>query len=632
MMKRLIAGIAVVGILWLLSAAAVAQEGTGGTRSVFHVGAGARGIALGGAFSSIGDDASVLFYNPAALRLNQRLNVLVSHLPLFSGFSDASYEYLGLVYPTVSAGAFGFGIMTIGTGDIRGFDEFSRETESLTYRESQAILGYAFDLPWRYIGAVTAGTSVKILSQRVGDFSDTGTGLDLGFIYRPRWIRGVTIGCNLQDAIGAETKLVAVSDKVYRTIMIGAGYTRVFANGSSLALALQMDMPELDENEFRVGAEYTIKQLASFRVGFDAEKITAGIGIAWHGFGVDYGYFSRDDAGSSHPLSLSARIGLSIEEKIALREERRRAEEEARIQQMFAKRIAGHIATAEQHRKDGELPKALDELKIAIEYDPTNAAAAETLAVVERAILAGEEERIRSAENAALINQHSRLGLEYYSKDDYALARAEWRSVLELDPSNANAREYLAKTDERLRALADQHRRQALDLERKGQLAAALGEWNIVRSLDPASTEARDASNRINIRLDEMSKDYSATSRRLKTLELFDGAMKSFGEGRYAEASRQLNELLRLDPGNQEARKLLRRTQRRLVPLTDAEKEQVRTLYVEGMKYFTQGEYDKAIEEWQRILDIDPDNESVMKNIGEAQKRLGNGGAEGGRQ
>jgi cytochrome c-type biogenesis protein CcmH/NrfG len=109
-------------------------------------------------------------------------------------------------------------------------------------------------------------------------------------------------------------------------------------------------------------------------------------------------------------------------------------------------------------------------------------------------------------------------------------------------------------------------------------------------------------------------------------MELFDTAMKSFGDGQYAEAARQLGELLRLDPTHQEGRKLLMRTQRRMTPLTDREKQQVRALYIEGMKFFTKNEYAEAVEQWRKILDIDPDNESVMKNIEEAEKRLQNAG------
>jgi cytochrome c-type biogenesis protein CcmH/NrfG len=123
-----------------------------------------------------------------------------------------------------------------------------------------------------------------------------------------------------------------------------------------------------------------------------------------------------------------------------------------------------------------------------------------------------------------------------------------------------------------------------------------------------------------------MSRDYTQTSKRLRVMELFDGAVKAFGDGKYAEASAGLGELLRLEPTHEEGRKLLLRSQRRMTPLTDKEKAQVRALYIEGMKFFTQGKYTSAIEQWKKILDIDPDNESVSKNIEEARKRLQNAG------
>jgi cytochrome c-type biogenesis protein CcmH/NrfG len=50
------------------------------------------------------------------------------------------------------------------------------------------------------------------------------------------------------------------------------------------------------------------------------------------------------------------------------------------------------------------------------------------------------------------------------------------------------------------------------------------------------------------------------------------------------------------------------------------------------MKSFTKNDYAKAVEEWRKILDIDPDNESVMKNIEEAQRRLQNAGGPEGRR
>ncbi|HSG28038.1 MAG TPA: PorV/PorQ family protein, partial [Candidatus Krumholzibacterium sp.] len=315
-MRRVTANIVLFAIALSLSSGISAQEGTGGTRSIFTLGAGSRAISMGGAFVAIGNDPSVIYYNPAALKLNPYPAVMANHIQLFSGFSDASYDFIGLSYPTVSAGAFGLAFMTAGTGGIREFDSYSVELGEISYRESQAILSYAFDLHWRFFGKYTFGSSVKVLTQSIGDRSDTGTGLDIGILYTPDVIDGLVIGCNVQDMIGAETKLVTEPDKVYRTIMLGAGYTRRFTSGSSLLLSVQIDMPELADKDLRFGAEYNYKDRISFRAGFDSESITAGVGFGWNRYKGDYGFFTREEAGSSHPFSVVARIGPSIEDRI----------------------------------------------------------------------------------------------------------------------------------------------------------------------------------------------------------------------------------------------------------------------------------------------------------------------------
>lgn len=61
---------------------------------------------------------------------------------------------------------------------------------------------------------------------------------------------------------------------------------------------------------------------------------------------------------------------------------------------------------------------------------------------------------------------------------------------------------------------------------------------------------------------------------------------------------------------------------RKLTPLTADEKAQIRRFYLAGMQFFANDEYAKAISEWEKILEIDPTNESVQRNIDEARQRL----------
>ena len=59
--------VALMVLAWA-PAPAQGQDGDGGTQSVFSIGAGSRAISLGGAYVSLVDDASSIFWNPAALR------------------------------------------------------------------------------------------------------------------------------------------------------------------------------------------------------------------------------------------------------------------------------------------------------------------------------------------------------------------------------------------------------------------------------------------------------------------------------------------------------------------------------------------------------------------------------------
>lgn len=615
--------ILLLSTLLLFAAVAHAQDGGGGTRSIFTIGAGSRAIAMGGSFVALGDDPSALYYNPAALRANRHFGIMLNHIQLFSGFSDASYDFLGIVYPTLSVGSVGLGFMTAGTGGIREFDEYSRELGEISYRESQAMLAYGVDLPWNLLGRLTLGSSIKLLHQRVGDYSDTGSGIDIGLLYRTKYIEGFTIGANLQDIVGAETKLQEVSEKVDRTMMLGAGYSRRFENGSILNLTAQYDNPERADNDMRFGAEFIFKDLLGVRLGYDSEQITAGIGLAWRGYQVDYGYFSRTDAGSSHPISLSARLGASIDEKEMVREERLMRESEERIQQIFAQRVSRHIDAAERFRAEGSLDQALDELKVAREYDPTNEDIADRIESIQQEILDQQSARTRESEKALLSNQHYQLGLNYYSDNEYVLARAEWRNVLDIDPENESARDYLSRTEDKINEQITQHIGRARELERSGELAGALSEWNLVRMLDPEHADASAAVERLGGRLEAMRRSYRSASRRLELVDLYETSLTAYTEGRYEDAKSTLEELLRLDPGHEEAHNLMLRVERRMTPLTDEEKEEIKRLYMSGTKFYIQGNYAAAVDEWLKILDIDPDNESVLKNIEEARRRLG---------
>jgi len=84
----------------------VFAQGDGGTRSIFSLGAGSRAISLGRSYVSLADDASALYWNPAALRNVEDKQLMIMYMPLFGGFSDATYSFFGSGLPHARSGGF----------------------------------------------------------------------------------------------------------------------------------------------------------------------------------------------------------------------------------------------------------------------------------------------------------------------------------------------------------------------------------------------------------------------------------------------------------------------------------------------------------------------------------------------
>ncbi len=613
---------------WLLfsPALAAAGDGDGGTQSVFSIGAGSRGIALGRAYSTLADDASAIYWNPATLRNVQSKQFDFMYMPLYGDFTGATYTFFGATYPTLNAGAFGLGFQRVAnTFDM--YDEFSRPLGEGEYSESQIMIGYAFERSIGLLaGRLATGASFKIVNQKVDPYSSTSPGVDLGFRYIPNFAKSISVGLNLQDLVGAEHKLNTESDKTDRTIMAGLGYTKLFANGAALRVMFQYDVPERADSKLRAGAEYAFSKYVALRVGLDDSNLSFGLGLTaaafGFGYGLDYAFLSRDTAGSSHPLTFSATYGNTLDEERQAATEQRAREDQAVVQRAFMAQVQQHRDRAIAYESQGNLAGAVDEWKICLELAPGDADATQRLDSVTQRLVAVQEEAARDRGKQIAISARFAQGLRFYQEDDYVRSREEWRAVLELDSTHAEAKDYLARTQAKIDEQLGQRTRRASQLEQAGRYTEAIGEWNNVQALDPESVQARRAVERIKGKIQEQSQTLEQTTRRLETVNLYNDALQAFNQGEYEKAMAGLKRLLALEPGHEEAKNLHAKAKRKLTPLTKEEEDAIRGMFVRGMQFFAKDEYTKAIEEWQKILEIDPTNDSVRKNIDEAKERL----------
>lgn len=144
----------------------------GGSSAEFlEFGAGARGMALGGAFGTIVDDVSALHYNPAGLTAMDGTQAQVTIMPYFA---NTDYYWTGLAFP-FSDGDFGFGVYLghFGFGDQPIYTESDEQGASgEVYGVSQTVAGISF--AHAFIDRFSAGGSVKFISDDLATGSLAG--------------------------------------------------------------------------------------------------------------------------------------------------------------------------------------------------------------------------------------------------------------------------------------------------------------------------------------------------------------------------------------------------------------------------------------------------------------------------
>jgi cytochrome c-type biogenesis protein CcmH/NrfG len=188
--------------------------------------------------------------------------------------------------------------------------------------------------------------------------------------------------------------------------------------------------------------------------------------------------------------------------------------------------------------------------------------------------------------------------------------------VLELDPANSTAKEYLAKTQALLAEEISTRVAEATRLESQKKYGDALSKWREVLQLDPEHSQAKSGVSRITLKIEEAHH--------------INLGFEYFTSGNFDEAASEFKAALALNPENRTAVEYLRRSVGRKSLIEIAGDREVWRLYLKGIEHFTNGEYEEAIEVWEEVLRLDPQNENAVRNIEEARLRLRKGTEESG--
>ena len=253
---------------------------------------GARATAMSGAYAAQSEGVSSLFYNPAGIIGMTRYEAVLSQEKLFMGLTDGS---------SLSRGGLAIGAPVVLKGKYWGSAAFGWDTLSLDslYSESRMRLGYARPVKDNiWVGfalarlGVTYGsdgyTAVNpVLASATGK---SAMGIDLGVIYsRP----AMDLGLSIQNANEPDLG-IKYPNKVPRKISLALarkrdGFTLDFDlafSGSDLRLKTGAEIPLMAEKfKSRVQAR------GGFSLGSrDYRSASAGFGYSGGAYRVDYSF------------------------------------------------------------------------------------------------------------------------------------------------------------------------------------------------------------------------------------------------------------------------------------------------------------------------------------------------------
>jgi len=274
----------------IIASLALGQE-PGLADSADQVPLGARAIAMGSAFSSIADDATAPYWNPAGLPWIGHQEITGAHANLFnSGIRDNFAAFVLPLSPQHAAAVDWY---------RSGFED-----SELDFGENRIDVSYGRKLaPFLSAGVtakyLTRSTSLDGVSVRRGH----GFGADLGVIAAP--LDRLRLAMTLQDAF--DTKLAYTEGN--GTVL---AYPRSFRVGASCRV-LEDAVLALDvDGRYHLGGEYQVLPAFALRAGLEEDPDTDDGITATFGAGIkvglmrfDYALVDRPTLGSTSHFALS---------------------------------------------------------------------------------------------------------------------------------------------------------------------------------------------------------------------------------------------------------------------------------------------------------------------------------------
>lgn len=565
---------------------------------------GARSAGLSGAFTALADDGTAIRWNPAGLARIAKPELSATHVILYE---DTSMDLGVGAMPIRDWGVFSLGTLRQSTG---GFERRATPLDepigfSITQTAVLAGWGRAFGgLPFPF----RAGATLKNVREMIDTMGASGWGADLGLGAEPT--QRLSVGLLVQNFLAPRLKFASTPIDYPRMVDASAAYSWGSPRGLNATAVLRV--AEVWEEGKRVagGLELWRDKTAALRLGSDGDGWSTGFGVRLGNLHIDYAALLAEP-GTQHQVTLRIQFGQTKEEL----EELIRAGVQ-KVTKEEAQRLANaYVKTAERDLAENNYPRAVSHLEAAALWDPNDPEIARQLQEVLAQVEATVQKQIVER-TTLLAEQHFQRGNWIASQTQFKSAldvdpdNAHARDMLakiEMMMAERAQKEQAERDSQRLRV--DRARTEALEFVRQGEAALKRGGFRDAADLALAAFKALPGlqeAEALRLRVE---------SERVKAIDarLVEG--EGFLEAKEHEKARAAFEwVINEDPRSARARELLARlSEATRAPLTAEQRKQLEKTYYLAVDSYLKSRYDEAGKYLDEIFKIDPADENGRK-------------------
>jgi hypothetical protein len=284
----------------------VAKRGTTAA-NFLEIAVGAPAMGMGGAFVSVANDASSLYWNVAGIATSEKYEALITHT---DWIAETKFDFAGLVLPLGEFGTLGFSFTSLSMDDMKVTTVEKPEGTGEYFSAGDIAIGlsYARNLTDRF----SIGLTAKYVQQSIWHMNASAIAIDAGTIFRTDLFGGMIIGASMSN-FGTSMKLEGRDARYYiqvddtkegsneqipvnieldswelpLTFQIGVSTYALNTNDYKLRVAIDAIHPNNDYESMNVGGEFVFMNFIALRGGYQNLFLSESEGGLSLGVGVN---------------------------------------------------------------------------------------------------------------------------------------------------------------------------------------------------------------------------------------------------------------------------------------------------------------------------------------------------------